>query len=238
VVLREEEPVARVVVCDDDAATTEMLCANLSADRFDVRPAETADDALRICRYWMPDLLLLDLGLPDASGLAVIREIRRASDPAPAFDPELPILVISGRGSAEDRIRGLREGADDFMVKPLFYEELLLRVRKQLASRSDVRSGPTKVGLLTVDTATREVSVGDRTVELANKEFELLRMLASDPRRVFTKEELLRDVWGYRAPGRTRTLDSHASRLRRKLDPDRGRFVVNCWGVGYRLVEG
>jgi DNA-binding response OmpR family regulator len=81
------------------------------------------------------------------------------------------------------------------------------------------------------------VQVGEREVSLANKEFELLRALAAEPSRVFTKHELLRDVWGYEAAGRTRTLDSHASRLRRKLDPERGRFVVNCWGVGYRLVE-
>jgi DNA-binding response OmpR family regulator len=93
------------------------------------------------------------------------------------------------------------------------------------------------VGELSVDAATREVRVGKRRIELANKEFELLRALVAEPTRVFTKEELLRDVWGFRSLGRTRTLDSHASRLRRKLDPERGRYIVNCWGVGYRLVE-
>ena len=93
-----------------------------------------------------------------------------------------------------------------------------------------------RVGLLSIDPATREVKVGDRDVELANKEFELLRTLASEPQRVFTKDELLRDIWGFESPGRTRTLDSHASRLRRKLDPERGMYVINCWGVGYRLV--
>jgi len=236
--LPEEEPLASVIVCDDDPLTREMLCSNLADDRYAACPAESAEEALRHCRYSTPDLLLLDLGLPDASGLTVIREIRRASDPAPAFDPKLPIVVISGRGDGADRVRALREGADDYLVKPLLYEELLLKVGKQLERRSALRSGPTKVGLLTVDTATREVRVGDRPVALANKEFELLRTLAAEPRRVFTKEELLRDIWGYRVPGRTRTLDSHASRLRRKLDPERGRFVVNCWGVGYRLVEG
>jgi DNA-binding response OmpR family regulator len=87
-----------------------------------------------------------------------------------------------------------------------------------------------------VDPVRREVTVGGRPVRLANKEFELLRTLASEPQRVFTKQELLRDVWGFRSLGRTRTLDSHASRLRRKLDPEHGRFVQNIWGVGYRLV--
>ncbi len=89
-----------------------------------------------------------------------------------------------------------------------------------------------------IDPARREVRVGEREVQLSNKEFSLLRALAADPTRVFSKEELLRDVWGYRSLGRTRTLDSHASRLRRKLDPEHGRYVVNCWGVGYRLIEG
>lgn len=98
-------------------------------------------------------------------------------------------------------------------------------------------TGPIKVGPLSLDGATRCVQVSGREIRLANKEFELLRTLASEPSRVFTKQELLRDVWGYQASARTRTLDSHASRLRRKLDPERGRFVVNCWGVGYRLVE-
>jgi DNA-binding response OmpR family regulator len=107
-----------------------------------------------------------------------------------------------------------------------------------LRRRSGRRAGPIRVGELVVDPVRREVRVGERQVELANKEFALLRALASEPRRVFTKDELLRDVWGFRSMGRTRTLDSHASRLRRKLDPDGIRYVFNCWGVGYRLIEG
>ncbi len=98
-------------------------------------------------------------------------------------------------------------------------------------------AGPIRVGDLSVDPVTRRVTVGDRQVQLANKEFALLRALASEPRRVFTKDELLRDVWGFRSKGRTRTLDSHASRLRRKLDPEGARYVFNCWGVGYRLLD-
>lgn len=96
-----------------------------------------------------------------------------------------------------------------------------------------------KIGEILIDPARRKVSVGDREVHLAKKEFTLLRVLASDPTRVFSKDELLRDVWGFRAPaGKTRTLDSHASRLRRKLDPEGQKYVVNCWGIGYRLTDG
>jgi DNA-binding response OmpR family regulator len=114
------------------------------------------------------------------------------------------------------------------------YPELAARVARILARHERQREGPCRVGELTIDPATREVRVCGRIVELAAKEFALLRALASDPRRVFTKEELLRDVWGYRSLGRTRTLDSHASRLRRKLDPDGVRYVHNAWGVPQR----
>jgi DNA-binding response OmpR family regulator len=107
-----------------------------------------------------------------------------------------------------------------------------------LRRRAAKRTGVIRVGELVVDPVTRSVRVGEREVALANKEFALLRALAAEPRRVFTKEELLREVWGFRSMGRTRTLDSHASRLRRKLDPDGSRYVFNCWGVGYRLLEG
>jgi len=225
-----------VVVCEDDDLTRELLCDNLTADRYVVFPAATAGAALHLCRFEAPDLLLLDLRLPDASGLDVLREIRSAG-PAPPFDPDLPIIVLSGSRTDGDRVRGLAEGASDYLVKPFHYPELLLRLRNLLERRAPDRRGPTRVGLLTLDPATREVRVADEPVQLANKEFELLRVLAGEPRRVFTKEELLREIWGYQSQARTRTLDSHASRLRRKLDPEGGRFVINCWGVGYRLVE-
>jgi DNA-binding response OmpR family regulator len=107
-----------------------------------------------------------------------------------------------------------------------------------LRRRATRRDGPTRVGELVIDPLRRKVMVGEREVALAKKEFALLRALAGDPTRVFSKEELLRDVWGFTSPHRTRTLDSHASRLRRKLDPEHSRYVVNCWGIGYRLVDG
>jgi DNA-binding response OmpR family regulator len=231
------DKLATIVVCEDDPIAREVLCENLKADRFEPLAAGTAEEALRFCRYATPDVLLIDIGLPDASGLDVIREIRAAAGPAPPFDPAMAIIAVSGRGADADRVRGLRAGADDYMVKPCFYDELFERIGKLLGRRSGQRRGPMRVGLLSIDPATREVRVGGREVELANKEFELLCALAAEPTRVFTKDELLRDIWGFETPGRTRTLDSHASRLRRKLDPGRGMFVVNCWGVGYRLVS-
>ena len=235
-IVPQEEPLAVVVVCEDDEATLELLCDNLTADRYDAIPAPSAADALRQCHYRSPDLLLLDLELPDASGLDVLREIRRAERTTGRYDSKLPVIVLSGRASDTDRTRGLEVGADDYIGKPFYFPELSARMRSVLRRRGEGRSGPIRIGDLAIDPSRREVMVDGAEVTLANKEYELLLMLASDPRRVFTKSELLRDIWGYRTMGRTRTLDSHASRLRRKLDPEGARFITNCWGVGYRLL--
>jgi len=237
-VLPRTEKIATVVVCEDDEPTLELLCDHLTADRFDVLPAPSAGDALRLCQYSHPDLMVLDLTLPDASGLDVLREIRHSDGISARFDRNLPIIVLSGLGGSHDRTRGLNSGADDYVIKPFHYPELVARIGRILGRRSEKREGPRRIGDLVIDTAERRVRVGDRFVELSNKEFLLLKTLAADPTRVFSKEELLRDVWDYRSLGRTRTLDSHASRLRRKLDPDHGRYVVNSWGVGYKLVDG
>ena len=236
--LPEVETLGTVVVCEDDDATRELLCDHLSADRYTALAAECAADALRHCHYKSPDLLILDLILPDAGGLDVLREIRASEGATGRYDPGLPVIVVSGRGADADRVRGFAAGADDYVVKPFHYPELAARVSAVLRRRDGRREGPVRVGEIFIDPATRVVRVGERRVTLANKEFVLLRALAAEPNRVFTKEELLRDVWGFRAMGRTRTLDSHASRLRRKLDPDSARYVVNCWGVGYRLIDG
>lgn len=229
------ESLGRVVVCEDDDLTREMLCDNLAADRFEPLAAATAEAALRCCRYEAPDALLLDLNLPDASGLDVLREIRLAE--MGELDADLPVIVLSGSGADCERVRGLGEGADDYLVKPFHYPELLIRLRHQVQRRGLARRGPVRIGDLSVDGSRREVRLGERRIKLPNKEFELLQALAAEPHRVFTKDELLKTVWGYQPGTPTRTLDSHASRLRRNLDPDHGRFVVNCWGVGYRLVE-
>ena len=235
--LPELEPSATVVVCEDDEPTLELLCDHLEADRFRALPAPSASDALRLCHYKEPDLLLLDLRLPDAAGLDVLREIRASLGATGRYDPALPVIVLSGRSTEADRVRGFAEGADDYVVKPFHVPELTARIRAVLRRRDSRREGPRRVGDVFIDPSRREVRVGERPVALANKEFALLSALAAEPTRVFTKEELLRDVWGFRSMGRTRTLDSHASRLRRKLDPEAGRYVINIWGVGYRLID-
>jgi DNA-binding response OmpR family regulator len=117
-VLPEIEELATLVVCEDDDPTRELLCDHLTADRYRVLPAPSASDALRLCAYKQPDLLLLDLMLPDAPGIDVLRQIRAADGASDRFDPELPVMIDSGRGTDADRVRGLREGADDFVLKP------------------------------------------------------------------------------------------------------------------------
>lgn len=242
--LPKTQTTATIVVCEDDEITRELLADNLRADRFRVLAAPDAATALEHCRDRAPELLLLDLNLPDCAGLDVLREIRGggsfepAAEAAHPYDRGMPVIVLSGRGSDADRVRGLVEGADDYLVKPFHYPELLARIRNVLDRRTRGFGGPRRIGDILIDPLSRTVAVGDRGVELANKEFELLRLLAGDPTKVFTKKQILHDIWGYELSARTRTLDSHASRLRRKLDPDGGRYVINCWGVGYRLVEG
>jgi DNA-binding response OmpR family regulator len=235
--LPRRQEIASVVVCEDDAMTLDLLCDHLSADRFGVLPAPSASDALRLCRYNQPDLLLLDLSLPDASGLDVLREIREADGVESRFDPDLPVIVLTGRSADTDRVRGLDSGADDYMAKPFRYEELRARIGAVLRRRASRRDGPIRVGDLILDPIGRRVTIHGEDIPLAKKEFALLRILVSDPTRVFSKEELMQQVWGFRSSDRTRTLDSHASRLRRKLDPEHTRYVINCWGIGYRLID-
>src|SRR5690349_14117859 len=140
--LPERQEIASIVVCEDDGPTLDLLCDHLDADRFAPLPAPTASDALRLCRYKQPDLLLLDLALPDASGLDVLREIREADGADARFDPSLPVIVLSGRGADDERVRGLEFGADDYLVKPFHYPELRARVHAVLGRRRGRRDGP------------------------------------------------------------------------------------------------
>ena len=128
-----------MVVCEDDEPTLELLCDHLTADGYEALAAPSASDALRLCHYKQPDLMLLDLILPDAAGLDVLREVRAADGATSKFDPELPVIVFSGRGSEADRVRGLREGADDYVVKPVHYPELVARVAAVLRRRRSAR---------------------------------------------------------------------------------------------------
>jgi DNA-binding response OmpR family regulator len=232
------DELATLLLLEDDPLTRTFLADNLTADGYELVVSATLEDALRELEFKRPDLAIVDLKLPDGSGLELVRRVR-AADGVGRLDPELPLLMLSGSGSDLDRIRGFEKGLDDYVVKPFSYPELRLRIAAVLRrSRIRLQRGLLRVGELEIDPAGRSTTLRGRPVELAAKEFALLRTLASSPTRVFTKDELLRDVWGFRARGSTRTLDSHACRLRNKLRAEGDAFVVNVWGVGYRLVDG
>jgi DNA-binding response OmpR family regulator len=228
-----------IVLVEDDPVLSTFLADNLAADGYEPVVAETLRDGLRELEFRRPDLVVVDLGLPDGSGLELIERVRMADGIASRLDPTVPLIVLSARAGDLDRVRAFERGADDFVPKPFSYAELRLRLAAVLR-RTRRRSGlgQLRIGELELDPAGREVRLRGRRIELSQKEFALLRALATDPTRVLTKQELLRDVWGYRTLGTTRTLDSHACRLRNKLGIDGDRFVVNVWGVGYRLVDG
>ena len=149
--------IGTVVVCEDDAPTLELLCDHLTADRYLALPAPSASDALRLCWLRSPDLLLLDLRLPDASGLDVLREIRDSDGATGRYDPALPVIVLSGRATDADRVRGFDAGADDYVVKPFSYEELAARIQAVLRRREGPRRGPLRVGEIFIDPSRREV---------------------------------------------------------------------------------
>jgi DNA-binding response OmpR family regulator len=227
-----------VLVVEDDEATRTFLVDNLGADGFKVATASGAGEALRAIEVRGPNLVVLDLVLEDGNGLALLDRVRSADGLASRIDPDLPVIVLSGRTGEADRVRGFARGADDYVVKPFLYGELLGRIRAVLRrAHGRPQRGLMRVGELTVDPATRAVRLSGRPVALSAKEFALLQALAIEPMRVYGKGELLRDVWGYLSLGNTRTLDAHACRLRKKLAPSSRPWVINVRGVGYKLTE-
>ncbi len=223
---------------EDDEATRGFLVENLVADGFRAAGAASAAEALRAIEVRRPALVLLDLRLEAGSGLDVLDRLRSADGLASRLDPDLPVIVLTGRSGEADRVRSFARGADDHLNKPFLYAELLARVRAVLRRAEGRRArGVMRVGELTLDPSTRAVRLAGRRVELAAKEFALLQALAEQPTRVYGKQELLRDVWGYLSAGNTRTLDAHACRLRKKLRPSARPWIVNVRGVGYKLTE-
>jgi DNA-binding response OmpR family regulator len=228
-----------LLLVEDDGRTAAFIADNLRADGFHVAVAGEAGEAVRQIEVRRPDLVVLDLGLENGtSGLDVLDRVRSADGLGSRIDPALPVIVLTGRSAEQDRVRVFARGADDFVVKPFFYAELLARVRAVLR-RADGRrgEGALRVGDLTVDPETRSVRLAGKPVQLSAKEFALLHALAREPARVYPKDDLLRDVWGYLSRGASRTVDAHACRLRKKLDGGGRRYVVSVRGVGYRLVE-
>jgi DNA-binding response OmpR family regulator len=228
-----------LLVVEDDPNTRAFLADNLTQDGFAVSTARCVSEGVDAMASEFPDLVILDVALPDGSGLEILRIVRETDEVAARVDPRTPMLVLSGRAGELDRLRAFERGADDYLIKPFAYRELLARIRAILGRAQERPArGRVRVGALELDPVSRRVTLDGAVVELSQKEFSLLRTLAADPTRVWTKDELMRLVWGHRNLGTTRTLDSHACRLRQKLCANGDRFVINVWGVGYRLVDG
>ena len=228
---------AAVLLAEPEPGTREFLARHLADDGFHVVGATRGGEALELAERAHPDVVLVGMGLPDST-LELCRRLREG-EPGRSWNRDVPVIVLGQpQSDAVDRVRAFDRGCDDFVPRPFVYDELVARIRAVLRRAAPPHSDRLEAGPIVVDRATRCASVKGRAVPLAAKEYELLVKLASDPTRVFTKEQLLREVWEFRALGRTRTLDSHASRLRRKLAAAGAEnCVVNVWGVGYRLLD-
>jgi len=210
-----------VLIAEPEAGVRGFLERHLAQDGFDVIGADGREAAQELASRARPDLVLLG----DASAVDAFVDV--------------PVIVIGGEQSdAIDRVRAFAKGCDDFVARPFVYDELLARMNAVLRRARPAAPERLQAGAISVERVTRRVRVEGARVDLAAKEYDLLVRLAAEPYRVFTKEELLREVWGFRSLGRTRTLDSHASRLRRKLQAVApGPFVINVWRVGYKLLD-
>ncbi|WP_336923347.1 response regulator transcription factor [Aquipuribacter sp. SD81] len=227
----------RVLVVDDDPTVREVVRAYLTRDGHDVDEAADAAAALDSARVHVPDLVVLDVMLPGGSGLEVCRALRR--DRA-----DVPVILLTALGEEGDRVAGLVAGADDYVAKPFSPRELVLRVRSVLrrTTAAEARSGPAEVlrdGDLEVDVAARRAALAGRELALTGRELALLEHLLRHPGQAFSREDLLRQVWGWDF-GDLSTVTVHVRRLRHKVEPDPGRphRLVTVWGVGYRWDAG
>ncbi|HEY7891165.1 MAG TPA: response regulator transcription factor [Solirubrobacteraceae bacterium] len=226
-----------ILVIDTDADLGQVIVDQLRMDGYRAMLAQSAGHARAlVAQRPVRAIVLGDLESPRGA-LDMLAEIRHSSGESSPWDAATPVIMVSARDEELDLARAFASGADDFMSRPARYTELRARLQAILR-RAYGESTPRLlcVGPLEIDTASHAVTLSGQRIELCRREYELLVHLASEPDRVFTKTELLRSVWGFQSPGATRTVDSHACRLRRKLSACGGRWVVNVWGVGYRLT--
>jgi two-component system, OmpR family, response regulator MprA len=220
----------RVLVVEDDAAISDVLRRSLRQEGYEVRTAVDGLEALDAASEFVPDLVVLDLGLPRLDGVEVCRRLRA--------DGDVPILILTARSDTGDRVEGLDSGADDYLVKPFERSELSARIRALLRRRPPRGSASLTVADLSLNPDTREVSRGERQIELTNREFELLEYLIRNRRLVVSRERLLDDVWGYDPTAPTNTIDVFISNVRRKLEAGgEPRLLHTKRGAGYVLKD-
>lgn len=223
----------KVLIVDDEPNIRHFLRVSLGTQGYEVVEAETVRGAITLAAAERPDLVILDLGLPDGDGLSVVRSLRGWA--------EIPILILSVRGHEGDKIAALDAGADDYLTKPFGTGELLARLRAALRRSARMESDQIiSVGTLAIDTANREVTVAGEEVHLTATEYSLLQTLALNTGKVLTHQQLLSTVWGSGYEGETHILRVNISNLRRKIEPNplRPQYILTEPGVGYRLRAG
>ena len=221
---------ARILIADDDDRIVASLRRALAYEGYEVTTASGGVEALASARTRLPDLVILDVMMPGLDGIEVCRRLREGG--------EVPILMLTARDGTADRVLGLDSGADDYLVKPFAYDELLARVRALLRRGGGVRHIVTHEDV-TLDRESRDVRRGSRAISLTAKEFELLEHLLRHPRRVFTRDQLLETVWGYDASAMSNVIDVYVGYLRQKLEEGgEPRLIQTVRGVGYALRRG
>ncbi len=218
-----------ILLVEDEESITTPLAEALERDGFHAEVAHTVADGLAKGRSLRPDLVLLDIGLPDGSGLDVCRELRSGST--------VPIIILSARGEEADRVVGLELGADDYVVKPFSAREVIARIRavlRRAGAPTGAGDGPIEIGRVLLDPARRTTTLNGTTVELARKEFDLLSLLMREAGTVVTRERLIDEVWDVNWFGSTKTLDVHIASLRKKLEPG---LIHTVRGVGFRFAS-
>ena len=225
----------RILVVDDEPQVVEVLKMYLTRDGFRAQTARDGQAALTAFETFKPDLIVLDLMLPQIDGLEVFKRIRAHH--------ATPIIMLTAKGDELDRLLGLELGADDYIVKPFSPREVVARVKNVLrrvhAPQTDGASKAIVAGALRIDPTTREVAINERKVELTSKEFDLLYFLARHAGQVFTRAQLLERVWGYEFFGDASTVTVHVRRLREKIESDAAnqRYLATVWGVGYKFEK-
>ena len=223
-----------ILIVEDEESITTPLAEALERDGFKPEIAHTVAEALGRGRTLRPDLVLLDIGLPDGSGLDVCRELRSTSN--------VPIIILSARGEEADRVVGLELGADDYVVKPFSAREVIARIRavlRRTSAPTGAAEGPIEVGDVRLDPTRRSASLNGEPLELARKEFDLLALLMQEAGAVVSRERLIDEVWDVNWFGSTKTLDVHVSALRKKLADDaaNSRYIHTVRGVGFRFAS-
>ncbi|HEY8740148.1 MAG TPA: response regulator transcription factor [Candidatus Dormibacteraeota bacterium] len=217
----------RVLVVDDEQGIIDFLRLGLQYEGYEVRSANDGKQALIAISDFRPDLVVLDINMPRMDGYEVCRTVQGA---------DMGILILSARDGLEDRLKGLEVGADDYLVKPFHFEELLARARAILRRRRPTNGEVINVGTLSLNDGTREVHLGDRAVELTTREFDLLKLLMQHPNQVLPRERILDQVWGYNFYGDENNVEVYIRYLRQKLGDEQRQLIQTVRGVGYRIA--